>query len=715
VYGVSAEVEFKNQGLEINANKGSISANKIKQTFVGIKDLEHDEYLIIDGMVDDDISGLYRFFDQSPLKTTFANLLGISANKGPAVVDLNIKIPLRKELKADVKAQATLIANTLSFPELDLVVEDIEGVLTYDKKGLTANSLQARVLGEKAKVDIRPEAGSTIINALGSINIDALARKYPSKVWDKVQGQSTAQVVIDLPKDILTGNAVTTVTLKSELKGIAVDLPKPIGKDKSSSVSFELVTALGQKTLPITLSYGGQLQGAFNFIENKANKFEFIKGGLHLGKRPVKLLENDGLQLSGSIDSLNVTEWERHLGSGGGALESTSMLNKLNLNIGKLHWLDTSFDNVQLSGQYLMSSWKGEISSPAILGQYVVPDKWSEGQRIKLELKRLRLPDTDVAELDEKKSPLSPDSIPNIDISSEELFIGDASLGQLEVELRQKTNGMIIQKLSLSSKRDTLLAKGAWEVKNGENRTGLNGKLESKSLGSLLKDVGVTIKLKDAPSDIDFDLHWPGEPQEFSKSHISGFTEIQTGSGRLLDVEPGIGRALGLLSLSTLKRRLQLDFSDLVQKGMSFDKVKGRFIIVDGEAQTNRFYLEGPSARLDFQGRVGLAKEDLDQLITVVPNTTESLPLAGALAGGPLVGAAVFLVQKIAGKTVNKFAGYQYHVTGSWSDPKIEQITQPGGKIFGFMGNVLTPVFDATLGQLPDTSQNKQKSNDAKK
>jgi hypothetical protein len=58
-------------------------------------------------------------------------------------------------------------------------------------------------------------------------------------------------------------------------------------------------------------------------------------------------------------------------------------------------------------------------------------------------------------------------------------------------------------------------------------------------------------------------------------------------------------------------------------------------------------------------------------------------------------------VQKIAGKTVNKFVGYQYRVTGPWSNPKIKQISKPGGKIFGMVDNVLTPVFDATIGQLP--------------
>ncbi|PHS73750.1 MAG: TIGR02099 family protein [Cycloclasticus sp.] len=716
VINISTEVEFKNQGLKINAHKGHISANRIKQAFVGVSDLENDKYLIIDGVVEDDISGLYRFFKQSPLKSTLSTLLDISVSKGPAVVDLNIKIPLLEGLETDVEAQATLTANTLTFPDYDVVVEGINGVLTYNKHGLAAKSLAASVFGEKTKVDIRPDDGSTVINALGNVNVATLAKKYPSTAWKEIHGSSRAQMTINLPNAGLTGDAVTSITLKSDLKGIAVDLPQPLGKDKGTPIPFELMTVLGQETLPLTIAYGEQLQGVFQFIENTSNNLEFAKGDIRLGKVPAKLPVNAGMQLSGVISHLNIGEWQKALDFGADTSVSSSMVNQLNLGIGELNLLDTSFNDVQLTGQHSNDSWSGEISSPVIIGQYHLPDELSANKRITLELKALYLPETETIELDEKRSPLSPDNIPNVDLRSEKFFIGESNLGQLELQLRQKDNGMIIQKLSLNSERDELIANGAWEIQDGQSRTGLIGKLSSKSLGSLLKETGITSKLKDAPTDINFDLHWPGEPQEFSKNHLSGFAQIKSGKGRLLDVEPGIGRVFGLLSLSTLQRRLQLDFSDLVQKGMSFDKIKGRLVIVDGEAQTNRFYLESPSARLDFQGRIGLATEDVDQLVTVTPNTTESLPVAGAIAGGPLVGAAIFLVQKIAGKTVNKFAGYQYRVTGPWGNPKIEQISQPGGKIFGFMDNILTPVFDATIGRLPlNTSANKQQLNNANK
>jgi uncharacterized protein YhdP len=51
---------------------------------------------------------------------------------------------------------------------------------------------------------------------------------------------------------------------------------------------------------------------------------------------------------------------------------------------------------------------------------------------------------------------------------------------------------------------------------------------------------------------------------------------------------------------------------------------------------------------------------------------SSSLPLAGAIAGGPAVGAALLVAQRLLGKQLEQAArlGYkQYSVTGPWSDP----------------------------------------------
>jgi len=700
VIGVSAGIEFKNEGMIIYGHKGVIAGNKIDHAIVNIADFETDKYLHIKGKVEDDIKGLYAFFKQSPLRESVSALLKHSVITGPSVVNLNLQIPLRKDLKEKVNAKAQLKEVTLIASNFDITINDIKGNVEYDEHGISGNSIIGYFLNEKLDVDIRAEKSSTIISGTGRLNVASLAKKYSSDFWGYISGSSPANIEIKLPHSGLTTGGTSEIKLTSDLKGISVDLPTPVGKPENTIKPFEIVAKLGEKSLPVKASYGDQLKTYIQLTERAVDKLVLEKADIHFGKTDALLPVKSGVQLSGTMGVLNIAEWKKALGIEASSLESRSAVNQLNLKVQKLDWLDTTFDNVHVTGEHKDSIWLGEVSSPDILGRYEVPDSLAGGNKISLDLETLKLPSNEGHAYSGKKSPVNPSDIPNIDISSKELFIGTSKLGKLKLQLRQKDSGMVIKTLFLKSDRDDFKASGAWEVNNGQSITGLNGRLSSKSLGSLLKDTDITRKLKGAPVDIYFDLNWLGEPQDFSKNNLNGYAQVKSGQGRLLDVEPGIGRIFGLLSLSTLQRRLQLDFSDLVQKGLSFDKIKGRFSLLNGEAITKRFYLESPSSRLDFQGKVSLANEQLDQLITVTPKTTESLPLAGAIAGGPLLGAAVYIVQKIAGKTVNQLVGYQYRVTGPWSDPKIKQISQPGGKIFGMMDNVLSPVFDATVGQL---------------
>ncbi len=126
---------------------------------------------------------------------------------------------------------------------------------------------------------------------------------------------------------------------------------------------------------------------------------------------------------------------------------------------------------------------------------------------------------------------------------------------------------------------------------------------------------------------------------------------------------------LSLFSLNSLQRRLTLDFRDVFKEGFSFDKMKGHFVVMDGDAFTNNFTIEGSSATIEISGRTGLVAHDYDQLVIVTPQVSSTLPIAGVIAGGPAVGAAVFLADKLVGDKFNRMTQVRYQVSGSWDDP----------------------------------------------
>lgn len=695
VEGVSANVEFKNAGLSVLAKKGRVAGNKLEHVTVNTDDLGRGQSLMISGQLTDDISGLYRFFERSPLHKLTKGLTDHSSVSGQVSVGLNIDVPLRKKRAVKVTANAVLKNNLLDFPALGIAVTNINGRLAYGATGLEASSVKAEALGEELTIDINHEGGHQVIKAMGDINVASLSKKYPSAVWRHATGRSAAFLTVTLPKQGSSSSNQLTLSLESNLKGIGINLPDPLAKKAGSEVVSRLDATLDSTSLRLNLKHGDILNSIVQLKnDTPASQLRLDKAGIRLGTSPAQLPQGKTVQLSGQIQALNVEAWQQAINKSVLNGSSNNLVNKINVSIDHLEVLNKEFKHVHLKGEYQHSAWSGQVTSPTISGHYYLPDDLTREHKVVLKLDSLVLTNQQNMPIDGDASPLSPDSIPNIDLTSQSLTIGDASLGKFTLKLRHKKQGLIIEDLSLVSEQHKLQAKGAWDVKGDVGRSGLRGHFSSQSLGRLLQTIGLTTKLKGTPADMYFDLHWPGEPHKLSKKQLNGYVNIKAKEGRLLDVEPGIGRIFGLLSLSNIQRRLQLNFSDLFQKGLSFDEVKGEFLILNGEVNIDRLYLESPAALVAFEGELSLAKETIDQLVTVIPKTTETLPLAGALIGGPLVGAATYLVQKIAGKTLNKFAGYQYHVTGTWADADIKQLSKPGDKVFGFVNDILTPVFN---------------------
>jgi hypothetical protein len=155
---------------------------------------------------------------------------------------------------------------------------------------------------------------------------------------------------------------------------------------------------------------------------------------------------------------------------------------------------------------------------------------------------------------------------------------------------------------------------------------------------------------------------------------------MQIGKGRFLKVDPGVGRLFGLFNLGALRRRLTFDFSDIFKKGFTFDGIEGTFLLDEGDAYTNDFRMQGPSANIELSGRIGLGAEDFDALVTITPKISSSIPLAGAIAGGPAVGAALFIAQQLMGDSIDRATRLEYLATGSWDDPVLTPKTRDNSR-----------------------------------
>ena len=193
-------------------------------------------------------------------------------------------------------------------------------------------------------------------------------------------------------------------------------------------------------------------------------------------------------------------------------------------------------------------------------------------------------------------------------------------------------------------------------------------------------------QLNDGEGHAALAASWPGSPAAFALATLDGTLKLDARDGQLVELEPGAGRVLGLLSVAQLPRRLTLDFRDLFSRGFAFDKLAGNVRIAAGKASTDDLLIDGPAAEIRIHGNADLRAQTFNQTIEVLPRAGNLLAVAGAIAGGPVGAAIGAAANAVLRKPLGQLAAKTYRVTGPWKDPKVEVISREQSRITAAQG-----------------------------
>jgi uncharacterized protein YhdP len=267
---------------------------------------------------------------------------------------------------------------------------------------------------------------------------------------------------------------------------------------------------------------------------------------------------------------------------------------------------------------------------------------------------------------------IDPASVPPLDIAIEALHVGDAVLGQAEVHTRPVAGGLRIERLQARSPEQRIDVSGDWLGRGASARTRLKVDVHSEDFGALLAGFGYGGRVAGGDGDAHLDAAWPGSPTGFRLADLEGRLTLAARGGRLVEVDPGAGRVLGLLSVAELPRRLMLDFRDFFSKGFAFNRIGGTVGFGDGQARSDDMNIDGPAAEIRIRGSADLRAQTFDQHIEVLPKSGNLLTVAGAIAGGPVGAAVGALTNAVLRKPLGEMGAKSYRVTGPWKDPKVE-------------------------------------------
>jgi uncharacterized protein YhdP len=192
-------------------------------------------------------------------------------------------------------------------------------------------------------------------------------------------------------------------------------------------------------------------------------------------------------------------------------------------------------------------------------------------------------------------------------------------------------------------------------------------------LGAVQKDWGVTPLILSNKVSAQVDLSWKGTPLDFDYKQLQGKGQFVTGSCRLPQLEQNnpLLRALGVLNVGSIARRLRFDFSDLYKKGLSCDSINGDMLFDDAHLTVNKLHLKSPSADIRLTGKTNLVTETMNGEMQVELPISSNL-YAGCLAG-PAACAGIFVFNKLFGNKLEKAAALHYRISGTWTIPVVKE------------------------------------------
>ena len=201
------------------------------------------------------------------------------------------------------------------------------------------------------------------------------------------------------------------------------------------------------------------------------------------------------------------------------------------------------------------------------------------------------------------------------------------------------------------------------------------GDINGKSLADLDTLVGAEIPFRSKNTAVKLDVDWPGRPDQFDVSGLSGSVSVRFDDGVILEGNntAQLFRVFNLLNADTLWRRLKLDFSDLYEAGVAFDAISGKASMINGLLTLDpELQVVGPSGAFKLTGTSNMIEETLDMRMVVVLPLTQNLPLAALLMGaGAPIGGALFVLDKVLGDPLSKLTSATYSVSGSWDEPDV--------------------------------------------
>ncbi len=683
----TAHLNFHPYDLTITTPVAKLMGLQASKVKVVIANLGQEDIAVdIQGGVEGDAAEAQQLLLNSPLakKIGLEDFLQQDAQlSGKVGVDLKkIWVPVHGFAKRETDVQAAVSFNQVDLTLYNrLALKGIEGKLTIHNKEVKAPNLVGTLMEApfSAKIETDSKQNQIVIFAKGALEMP--------KTSQVVAGYLNWQHQVTVPYDERPFKMETQIGFDKFHSRLPAPLDQSFFSTGPAVMYFEKQKADGK----LAFEVGKKLKakGLLKFQKDEGSNAEVIQAlSIAIGEQvlPKSLEEVKGVQFKGRLEQLDIDGW----------LQRWSEVKPLiPVSESKQEWPITfapselSFDSVQfkthayhnirftlqdLPDQRLV--FKLGNSNEIDIQGLKKEGKWF------LQTNKLHIQLPEATKSAEK--PQIPQScqfpfavqepllLSPIHFEGKDIQWGQRRFNQVRFDIEPTQVALLLKGLNFRYGKANGTGNYQWLYATQKSR--LKIAIRSKSVTDFSRMLDIEKGIKGKKAVLNLEGNWAGGPQCFSLEGLHGQLNVRFDDGVIKDVEPGVARLLGLLSINSIIRRLSLDLSDVTSEGLAYSVIETSGMIEKGILKLKDFRLDAPSVRAKLWGQIDLIHKKFHLDADVTPAVGSSLATIAAFVGAvnPVTAILTFTLLKNIPEINEDLVTYQYKIRGDWDKPVIK-------------------------------------------
>lgn len=512
----------KNNQLDIHSKKGKIAGFNIAEIHTKIENyIQGESILMTDAVLAGTTQQTLDFLQHSPLKERFGSVADVMTAKGNSDIKLALSVPLAEPENSQANGYISFKQSELFNPDLPKFnLLEVEGKLQFNNDGVLAEGLKAKLLDDVVSINIGPDNDETVIDVKGEIAVENLNKAWPNTLPEYISGQTDYRAKISVYEKTL-GEFELNVDLETDLIGIGIDMPAPLGKKTTQQIRTSLAVEHFGDDLVYSAAYGAGLNAKV-LPTAKGN----WRGEIRFGQGKA-VLPKFGMTIKGQLDEVSIDDWlswQEKL-SAGNEESLIEYVDLVSMNIEQVQAYQQTISSLAFTAERAAQDWRISLHSDQLKGNINWPHNFASDAVLIMDFDHVYLKtktdetsvqDKQVAEkVNQTQSQPLRSLWPSINFHTKQIHIDEMKLGELNLQASRHEKSWVVDAAILKSETINASVKGRWQQLENGSESHFKVNASSDDFRGLLADLGYQQVAEAERVDIRADLSWQNSPLDF--------------------------------------------------------------------------------------------------------------------------------------------------------------------------------------------------------